>query len=387
MKKYNVLWIDDEHESFEDAKAIARDENIDFHAFKSLNKGIGELEKNYTFYDGIILDAKIYENEDDSPGSEDNKYSIKAKERIDGLGSKKKFEIFLYTGQAEKFEEETFSQLFKNSYIKGDEKQFIDLLEAVKKSADKLDDTQLKHQYQNVLSLSNSDGKYLKDAEYDRIFRLIKELNSKEQIKNTEDSLTSIRKVVEGVFYRFNEIGIIPDEIIGQGGWINRSSRFLADMDSDFIFRRGNKIIPDVIIQNIHHLLKIIQDGSHGYGNLNMEIDKYLKSMKVDYLYKSCILMLFDLLIWFKDFIDEYPNPEENKNLWKSIDEKEKIRAIIQKDKDGNYFDGDYVFHRNFVESNNQRGAEVYITNYSENTDSSTKGKYKYYVSRYEIIN
>ena len=65
-KKYNILWIDDEHEKLEGLKIQAAQHDLIFHPFKSKNTVLKELEDNQIFYDAVLLDAKFFENENDS---------------------------------------------------------------------------------------------------------------------------------------------------------------------------------------------------------------------------------------------------------------------------------------------------------------------------------
>jgi len=58
-KYFNILWIDDEHEGMSGFKGDAKFNGIHLIAFKSLNKGISELKKNYPMYDGVLLDLII----------------------------------------------------------------------------------------------------------------------------------------------------------------------------------------------------------------------------------------------------------------------------------------------------------------------------------------
>ena len=64
-KFYNILWIDDEHDGMSGFVGDAKFNGIKLIAFKSLNEGMSELKKNYPIYDGVLLDAKFFENEDD----------------------------------------------------------------------------------------------------------------------------------------------------------------------------------------------------------------------------------------------------------------------------------------------------------------------------------
>ena len=58
-KFYKVLWIDDEHEGMSGFKGDAKVNGIQLVPYKSLNKGVSELKKNYQIYDGVLLDAKF----------------------------------------------------------------------------------------------------------------------------------------------------------------------------------------------------------------------------------------------------------------------------------------------------------------------------------------
>ncbi len=41
--------------------------------------------------------------------------------------------------------------------------------------------------------------------------------------------------------------------------------------------------------------------------------------MQTPNLYISTLHQLFDVLIWFKNFIDNHPDPDQNKKLWTEI--------------------------------------------------------------------
>lgn len=62
----------------------------------------------------------------------------------------------------------------------------------------------------------------------------------------------------------------------------------------------------------------IIQDASHGDGELRLRVDQYLKGAQSDYLYRSCVYLLFDLLLWFKDYMNNNIDKGLNKSRWKS---------------------------------------------------------------------
>ncbi len=175
-------------------------------------------------------------------------------------------------------------------------------------------DAHLKHKYSDLLEICSDN--LLGREHFTRLFALIKHIENLEKLPNTEDMLNPIRKIIERVFTRMAENGIIPEVILSNKGWINGSSLFLANKHSDY--EHLCEIIPPVISESIHRLLNIIQDASHGDGELRLKVDRYLKSAQSDYLYRSCVYLLFDLLLWFKDFMENNRDKTTNKARWKS---------------------------------------------------------------------
>lgn len=309
---YNILWIDDEHETLTGTKVRAKQYGINLKAFKSLNGGMDELERNYPFYDGVLLDAKFFENEDDVKKTESTYNVHRAKERL--LQLKKKFEVFVLTGQAEAYKDKTFKEAFVKVYKKGSDEETDRLFSDIKKAADNQEDTQIRHSYKRVFDLCTDE--ILGNDQYSRILELAKHLEDKSHITGTKDKLTALRKVVERIFTKLNEIGVIPNEVIQHKGWITQCSVFLFHLHEDYEYPQ--KIIPAIIGENIHRLLNITQDGAHGDGTLRLKVDSYLESASSDYLYKSCIYLLFDILSWFGEFyIENKDKIEENKSRWK----------------------------------------------------------------------
>ena len=110
-KNYNVLWIDDQHESLTALHKTATDFGIQLWPFKSMNGGCDELNENLTKYDAVLLDAKFFENEDDVPGTEDTKWVHQTKEKIRDLD--RTLSYFVLTGQAKTYASPEFNNAFQ----------------------------------------------------------------------------------------------------------------------------------------------------------------------------------------------------------------------------------------------------------------------------------
>lgn len=301
---YNILWIDDEHESLTSTKGRAKSNGINLIGFKSLNSGMSELERNLHFYDGILLDAKFYENEDDIAGSEDTENVHRAKERL--LQLNKKFEIFVYTGQAEAFEDKTFNKAFKRVYKKGSSVERDRLFNDIKLAAATQEDTQIRHSYKRVFDLCTE--KYIGEVAGQDILHLLK-VNDE---TNIENHFNAIRKVVEDLFLAFNKFNLLPAEFVTSGVALNESSKFLAGKSSDgsFFSEKGYQHLeethlPKQIAYYLRSILSVTQAGSH-----RSEIDLFVKCIKTPFLLKSVFFQLLDVLVWFKMYVDS--NPKAN---------------------------------------------------------------------------
>lgn len=298
---YNILWIDDEHETLTGTKGRAKRNGINLIAFKSLNNGMDELERNYPFYDGVLLDAKFFENEDDVKGTEDTYNVHRAKERL--LQLKKKFKVFVLTGQAEAYEDNTFKKAFTKVYKKGSDEEIDRLFSDIKVAAATQEDTQIRHSYKRVFDVCTE--RYIGELASQDILNLLK-VNDE---TNIDHHFNTIRKVVEDLFIAFNKFNLLPAEFVTPGVALNESSKFLAGRSSDgtLFSEKGYQHLEETHLSKqiafyLRSILSVTQAGSH-----RSEIDLYARTIKTPYLLKSVFFQLLDVLAWFKMYVDSNP--------------------------------------------------------------------------------
>ena len=298
---YNILWIDDEHETLTGTKGRAKRNGINMIPFKSLNSGMNELESNFPFYDGVLLDAKFFENEDDIKGTKDTYNIHRAKERL--LQLKKKFEVFVLTGQAEAYEDKTFKKAFTKVYKKGSDEEIDRLFSDIKVAAAAQEDTQIRHSFKRVFDVCNE--KYIGELAGQDILNLLK-VNDETNIDN---HFNAIRKVVEDLFIAFNKFNLLPAEFVNPGVALNESSKFLAGKGSDgsLFSEKGYQHLeethlPKQIAFYLRSILSVTQAGSH-----RSDIDLHVNTIKTPYLLKSVFFQLLDVLVWFKMYVDSNP--------------------------------------------------------------------------------
>lgn len=299
---YNILWIDDEHETLGGTKGRAKRNGINLVPFKSLNGGMGELSRNYPNYDGVLLDAKFFENEDDVKGSEDTYNVHRAKEELFQL--RKRFEIFILTGQSEAYDDTTFQKAFKRVYKKGSDSDIQRLLNDIKDAANGQRDTQIRHEYRRAFEVCSE--KYIGEASGIDLLSLLKE----EEEIGSEKYFNTIRKILEDLFLAFHKFNLLPSEFVNPQVSLNQSSIFLSGQDQNERTNARFKLhrhleethLSRTVSNTIRSLLHIVQPGSHRSG-----VDKHVHLVNNSYLLKSLTFQLLDVLVWFKIYIDSNP--------------------------------------------------------------------------------
>ena len=311
-EKYNVLWIDDQHEKMKAVHKTATDFNIKLWPYKSMNGGCKELKANISKYDAVLLDAKFFENESDMPGTEDTRWVHKTKDIIRDLD--KTLDYFVWTGQAKTYASPEFNNAFPNVFDKGLDKDEDALFKKLVEVCENRTETKLKHKYPN--SIAVCDDNYIGKKEFSRVLQIIKDIEHPENIINQQDALSPIRKILEAIFKKLNNIGLIPNEIQDGMGAINGASIFLAGSNKEYINKE--ELIHPVISESIRHLIGLTQDASHNEGN-KLGADTYLSNTSNTFLYQSLCYSMIEVLEYLKPFIDKYGDVDKNKSKWEAI--------------------------------------------------------------------
>lgn len=360
MSNYKILWIDDEHEALDGFKTQARMEGIDLVSFKSKNEGLNEIKMNYNLYDGVLLDAKIFENENDVKGSEDVDHVFRLKEQLVSLP--KKFEIFVLTGQKELFEDKSFHRAFKKVFRKGSDEDEDRLFSDIKEAADKQEDTQLRHKYHRVFEVCTE--KYIGEAAAEDLLFLLK---IKDNDIDSDKYLNKIRHVIEDLFKAFNTHRLLPTEFIEHGISLNESSKFLAGESEEKGYRHKDSThLHSQVAHFLKSILFITQNASH-----RSPTEKYIKEIKTPFLYKSTLYQLLDVLVWFKIHIDSNPKTEN----WEKI-ETILYKGEIRQDENGNYYCGEFIFPYKKIHNILKEGEIVKIIREDLNNNIRTKHIY-----------
>jgi len=163
---------------------------------------------------------------------------------------------------------------------------------------------------------------------------------------------------------------------IGEYYRLNGTSMFLAKKHS--IYHQVEPYVHPTACDSIFRLLNLIQDGSHAEGGLRLRVDEYIQSNKSDYLFKSCIFLLFDIIVWYKNMCDRFQDVEVNKTLWRGIENKVLEQMTLGQDSLGNYHCGDVLLTYKEVKENGYNvGDKITILDIRMNTNDKTNQYYK----------
>lgn len=373
MKKYKVIWFDDEYETlnviFENA-ALA---GIQLIGFNNAKTGIDELRENYETYDAVIADGLFFKN----PGQKGNAVQSTAlsevAQELDKLRYKKIMPMFILSGQSSftkdihPFAEAYTNSVVYNKLVPGNvEKLFDDL----KREVDKQPDTQIRHKYQDAFKVCTDE--YLGPEISKSLLNLLKIVEGKIVDPITEDKISALRKILEKLFQGLNDLNIIPIEIWNGSGRMNQISRFLSGNHKQFYL--NSQVLPPVIAFMIRSLTEFVQDGSHLGNDLRLKVDDFIKHQPTGYLFKSLVFQLLEIIIWFKSFCDNNQNLEANRHLASlktsalTIDNGNVTEGIIEKDERGNYYCGKVLLTYSHIEKNNfKTGDKIKILKCAKN--------------------
>lgn len=267
---FHVIWIDDEWESMSSFITYCRLKyNIELTPFKTQKEGLDAYAHNPSFWEAIILDAKVLdESEDEMP---DIKSMQKAITRIH-----KEFDVpyFISTGQPGYMSNAMFQSLFGNYYRKetDDDRLCEDIIKVAKNRPSRV----IRDKYSEIFSW------------YPYPNELITILAYIEENKTSDSSVFNlIRKELDWIFQYCYECGVLMIEFNGANQ---------AECSRNMCKTYLHDYIPEYIQRSIHSTVSISNNGSH-----LLEIDKQVKVGRAPYLVRSTIFELLNIIHWIND--------------------------------------------------------------------------------------
>lgn len=405
MKRYNVLWLEDEIEKVEAFIDLAGLGGIDLDQVDTVSEFKAKLNKDISLYDAAILDAQGVN--DSSEEHATLNAVLNAIEAINELKSQKVLPYFILSGQLGEGENQSAKELLGKDkiYIKSrdEDRLLIDVVNA----ADQQEDTQIRHKYHRVFEVCTE--KYIGEKNKGALLNLLLFLNSNEVYD--EEKLNSIRKIFEAVLYGCKRKGLIHDKCYNDGKlnitaalkFLTGEKTYVPNYKSYKFILQGPECMSEFIYSMASHIREVTNAGSHFEDDIQVDESEKIKSklklsmltqqVSSPYLVKSLIYELCDLLLWFKSYVDENPDFNTSKSRWNDLTQRKldtpesqlKVDDVcqIEQDKDGHYYCRDSVLAWSYVKDNNKVGDSIKIKEIRSNNNAKTRHKYPYFVIKY----
>lgn len=374
--RFKVLWFDDNPKvSFIDNAYIS---GIDITVAENLEKGLSLINSAHVF-DAFIFDAN-YKKKDVDESSLVLSDLINEVAKITNdktpwfvltAGDFSGIEAISYIIPESIWEKELDTKRFYNKVSEDEETLFNDIKRTVKYQ--NTIEWNIKNKYISIFELCTD--KYIGESNFDKVMRLLIAVEKNDN--NNPTYFNEIRKIMESVFLCCNDKGLFPYDCVE----MNARSTFLGKKEMQIF-------VPVYIQRNIHSVVQISQEGSH-----RLTIDNDITEGKCPYLFKSTTLELLNVLLWFKEFSDLYPNGiviEEitSEGCLNGNDlGPEKITGIIQKDDKGNYYCNEYILNYNYTHSNFEIGDNIQIVDFQDNSNDKTSSQYPKFATKYKKYN
>lgn len=411
---YKVLLVDDQHNesSLAEIKKMAKMANIELIGERFHVQGMEILKNDSSFeYQAVILDATGYKKSDIDEKGLHNRGLFYSLNFLRELKSSRIIPWFIYTGAPRNLSNEKFVEPISEyqNDIKFGRDEFCyytktfhekELLQDIIEEINNLEQTKIEYQFRRVFEIAKKINIPIEDTNH--LVTIFKSIQSNKI--NLEPSLyfTQLRKYVEYVFRGAAKYNILHEKCIDKDGKVNLtdSSLFLAGVSTKH--SKPNKVsctkthFSKIMAENIKNLLFITGTASHTSDvdpAKNMDYQSYREQIKTPYLLYQLTFTICDLLIWYENLIDQNPDPEENKKLWREVVEENEENnwiegKVIKSDsKDFAFFrpkgatkdsDNIYIHKSNVVKFNLTDGIEINATSvFFQDPNGKTKTQVK----------
>lgn len=272
---YHILWIDDEYEKMSSfVKYCKFNHQIELTPYKTQKEGLDAFSQNPSYWDGIILDAKVLDESENETADIGSLYKAVARIQTEF----KDVPFFISTGQPDYMKLEIFSTYCQSTFSRRYYEKSVDdeqLCEDIKKAAEEKSQRQIKNKYPEIFS-------WLPAELYDELLELLEIVESGDN-RNT-NVFNNVRKVLDWVMKELNAYGILGIKFNGTN--LNGCSRFLcSDELAEFV--------PQYMQRQIHSCCSIANEGSH-----RLTSDEDVRSGVAPFLVRSTVFELLNILMW-----------------------------------------------------------------------------------------
>ena len=249
---YHILWIDDEWEEMTSFQKYCKlHYNMELTPFKTQKEGLDTYAKNPTFWEAVILDAKVLNESEQEVASVAGLQNavLRIKEEF------KELPYFISTGQPDLLSDNMFKSIFPVFYEKevDDEKLCDDIIQTINEQPNRI----IKNKYPEIFSWEEG-------TIADEVLSIIKIYENREFAN--ADTFNKVRKVLDWIMSYLYDYGLLAIKFNGTN--LSECSKFLVNS-------KLQDVVPVHIQRHLYSLVTIANEGSH-----RQHIDEKVKSSK-----------------------------------------------------------------------------------------------------------
>ena len=342
MKHYDliqVLWVEDDEKVTKTYPVKAKLLGLQLVPHLCWDDAKVALEREYDRWSAIILDAKCKHHRE----SADNavRFLGEALKDISTIAQKKGRTIpwYILTGGDESEVSDSINDdrmewdsdwtvaKHKNYYSKATDRD--ELYRRIRYRASISPRLQIQKMYRNVFKAIEECN--IDIEAYNALEDLLIPIHFPDEIdaKDYNDKFQKARDVLEYIFRSMSTFGILPNW--GKQVNLTASSLLLVNMDfknkddSPIVTSRA-RILPKELSRIMKVMVNIIPPFCHSDSGIedNVRKKEYINSVdNSTFLLKSFTLQFCDLILWYRNYLREHPDKEENAKNWEVMDEKQ----------------------------------------------------------------
>ena len=341
MKHYDliqVLWVEDDSSIINQFKSDAYFSNLELISYPCWDEAKEALTEDYDRWSAIILDAKCkyhLHSEDDAV-----EFLREALKDISVLATIKGRTIPWYvltggdTSEVSKsinderlqWDKDWTDSTNKNYYSKNTDTEM--LYDRIKYHAQVSLRLQIQKMYRNIFEAIEECK--IDDAAYNALEDLLLPIHFPDEIdaKDYNDKFQKARDVLEYIFRSMSTFGILPNW--GRQVNLSASSHLLAGNNFSIngvdIIKSHSQILPKELSRLMKTMVNIIPAFCHSDSGIedNVRKKEYMNSVdNSTFLLKSFALQFCDLILWYRNYLHEHGDIEQNTKNWEVIDEKQ----------------------------------------------------------------
>lgn len=325
-----VLWIEDDPIITEEYPADAERFGLALHPFCCWDDAKDALEKDFSSWDAIILDAKCKHHRDSADNA--TKFLSEALSGLRFLYAKNNHTINWYILSAGSEEEINDSILDDRKAWDGDWKKLY-----YSKTTER---DELFQRIYNHVKIRPKETQ-IKTVYFRDVFEAIRDAGLDERIEACmlnllipvvyPDSVSAsdynnrnkdVRIAIEYVFRGMIKMGLLPPSLGSNNnkeGAVNLSwaCAFIAGRPVDRSqVEVAYNIFPKILSKNLRNIVDTVGTSVHSSSGEN-DFDIYSKGTgESPYLLKSYALQLCDVILWYREYIRTHNDPKENSMNW-----------------------------------------------------------------------